>query len=284
MPENYPHHLRGLRQPWDPQAPRNAFERVTDEYDATRPDYPAETVTAALGRVDGTGLVVADIGAGTGKLTAPLYRRGAEVIAVEPALAMRQQCEATMRSSETLGEVNGRSQWSIMEGTAESTGLADGSVHVVTYAQCWHWVDADEAIREAARILRPSGRLAIVANQMDVTVSWVHRLTRIMRSGDVLRPEHTPQLGSDFTVPKLHRSDFMVKMRPCEIMALARTRSSYLKSNLRNRQKMQENLRWYLHDCLKFDDEDVVSLPYYALTWTAQLKARVTPAGGKMGR
>ncbi|WP_217565570.1 methyltransferase domain-containing protein, partial [Micrococcus sp. GbtcB5] len=62
-------------------------------------------------------------------------------------------------------------------GTAEATGLPAASADAVVAAQAWHWMDPGAASAEAARVLRPGGRLAAVWNQLDTAVPWVHRLT-----------------------------------------------------------------------------------------------------------
>ena len=43
---------------------------------------------------------------------------------------------------------------------------------------------------------------------------------------------------------------------------LARTRSYWLRSSPATREKVEANLRWYLHDHLGFAPGDLVSLPY----------------------
>jgi 2-polyprenyl-3-methyl-5-hydroxy-6-metoxy-1,4-benzoquinol methylase len=66
------------------------FGRAVDAYDRGRPRYPDVAVTwlwQALRLAAGSRVV--DVGAGTGKLTAALVARGAEVSAVEPVQAMR---------------------------------------------------------------------------------------------------------------------------------------------------------------------------------------------------
>lgn len=246
--------------PWDEHAPANAFERASREYADLRPDYPRASVLAALGSRK-QGLKVADIGAGTGKLTRAMLELGTEVNAVEPARAMREQLVATL---------TGFDRCRIHDGTAENTGLASHSFDVVTYAQCWHWLDTAKACAEAARILKPGGRLAIIFNQIDVTEHWAHRLTRIMRSGDIQRPDKPPKLSSAFTVPRLHLVEFTTGLTPGQVMGLARTRSSYLKSTPANRERMQNNLRWYLHDHLGYGNNDLIEIPYYTLTWVSE--------------
>lgn len=254
------------RHPWDPTAPSNAFEREPGEYAQVRPSYPAAAVAAALGEHFEPEQWVADVGAGTGKLTAQLLAHGARVYALEPAAAMRRQFETTLAPALSQGRVR------LLEATAENTGLEHASVNVLTYAQCWHWLKQPQALAEAARILQPGGRLAIIVNQMRVEVPWVHRLTRIMRSGDVYRADKPPQLGANFTPVELQTFNFTTALIPEQVMALARTRSSYLRSNSANRAKMQANLHWYLRDYLGYGPLDQVEIPYSTLTWTAQLR------------
>jgi ubiquinone/menaquinone biosynthesis C-methylase UbiE len=90
---------------------------------------------------------VADIGAGTAKLSCPLAERGLTVRAVEPNDAMRER-----GISRTAGL---NVTWSI--GTGEATGLADASVKAAFFGSSFNVVEQASALRECARILRPSG-------------------------------------------------------------------------------------------------------------------------------
>jgi SAM-dependent methyltransferase len=54
-------------------------------------------------------------------------------------------------------------------GTAEATGLGSGVVDLVLVAQAFHWFRPPEALAELARILKPSGRLAIMWNRRSTT-------------------------------------------------------------------------------------------------------------------
>ena len=56
---------------------------------------------------------------------------------------------------------------SSVQATAEETGLDAESADLVTAAQSFHWFDKDRALREAARILKPSGGLALFWNVRD---------------------------------------------------------------------------------------------------------------------
>ena len=140
------------------------FGRAAADYVAGRPDYPAEAVAWLLGDA----VEVADVGAGTGKLTAALVRAGAHVTAVEPDAGMLDALRREVPEATAL------------QGAAEHLPLADAAVDVVVLGQAWHWVDVPAASAEAARVLRAGGRLGLVWNVRDSTADWVARLGELM--------------------------------------------------------------------------------------------------------
>ena len=100
------------------------FGQVADAYDRWRPGYPDEAVAWLAPPAPAR---VADVGAGTGKLSASLVARGLDVDAVEPDAAMlavltREVPAATPHQ-------------------APSDGLPfeDGSLDAVLVADAWHW-------------------------------------------------------------------------------------------------------------------------------------------------
>ena len=136
----------------------NPLERFSDRaqvYARCRPTYPEQALDAALaGAPPG---VAADVGAGTGISARLLARRGRQVIAIEPNLAMREE---GMRVPDPM------IRW--LDGTGERTGLDSASVALVLCAQAFHWLRADEALAEFRRILIPGGRAAIAWNIHDL--------------------------------------------------------------------------------------------------------------------
>lgn len=246
----------------------NPFVGEGGAYDSVRPAYPDEAVAAlvdAARRARGADASVqdgplraADIGAGTGKMSELLARAGLLVDAVEPSEAMRAQASS----------IEGVT-WH--DGVAEQTGLPNDLYDIVVFAQSWHWVDSERAGLEAARILRPGGALGIVWNQMDVSIPWVHRLTRIMRSGDVHRPDKPPTPGGGFAPMTLTQVAWEDRMTPEQILTLGTTRSSYIRSSEAGRARMQENLRWYLYEHLGYAPGETVTIPYATLVWLARL-------------
>lgn len=141
----------------------NPTERFSDrvrDYKRYRPGYPPELLAVMAEEM---GLradqVVADVGSGTGILSALLLENGNTVYGVEPNAAMRAAAEELLADRPRFHSVNG---------AAEATTLPDASVDHVTAAQAYHWFDPVRARAEFARILRPGGYVALV---------WNNRLT-----------------------------------------------------------------------------------------------------------
>lgn len=107
---------------------------------------------------------VADVGAGTGKLTGLLLRRGLDVIAVEPDAGMLD----VLRRSHPAADTH--------LAAAESIPQSDASVDAVLAADAWHWFTPDAALREASRMLRPGGWLGLVWNSVAPLESWEFEL------------------------------------------------------------------------------------------------------------
>jgi ubiquinone/menaquinone biosynthesis C-methylase UbiE len=133
------------------------FGAAAEVYERARPSYPQAAVDWIVDRCRlAPGSVVADIGAGTGKLTRLLVPSGARVIGVEPLPEMRAKLVETTPGAEAL------------DGTAEAIPLADGYADAVTVAQAFHWFDHDAALSELYRVLRPEGRLVLIWNNRDL--------------------------------------------------------------------------------------------------------------------
>jgi SAM-dependent methyltransferase len=129
---------------------------AAERYERGRPDYPAAAIDAIADRCGlRPGRTVLDLAAGTGKLTRLLVPTGAAVLAVEPVPEMRAELERRVRGVAVLG------------GTAERIPLADRYVDAVTVGQAFHWFDADSALREIHRVLKPGGAVALIWNARD---------------------------------------------------------------------------------------------------------------------
>ena len=148
----------------------SSFCAAAAAYAEHRPGYAEAAVQWALEPVrDRQPVRVADIGAGTGKLTATLAGLDAEVTAVEPDPQMLGELRRAMPAVRSV------------PGSAEEIPLPDASLDAVLAGQAMHWFDMDRALPEIARVLRPGGVLAGLWNVDDDRVGWVARVAEISK-------------------------------------------------------------------------------------------------------
>lgn len=155
------------------------YRNVADRYDHGRAGYPSAAVDALLGELAiGTGATVVELGAGTGKFTADVVGRGVSVVAVEPVADMRRKL------ADNVAGVD------IRDGTAEAIPVEDGVADSVVVAQAFHWFDGPAALREIARVLRPSGGLGLIWNVVDRSQPWVAEIWSIIDSFESDAPRY----------------------------------------------------------------------------------------------
>ncbi|WP_407562416.1 class I SAM-dependent methyltransferase [Streptomyces sp. 184] len=189
-----------------------SFGAAAGAYERGRPPYPP---AASAWLVPDAARTVVDLGAGTGKLTRALRAPGRELVAVEPSDGMRAEFARVLPGIRALA------------GTAEAIPLPDASADAVVCAQAWHWVDPARAVPEAARVLRPGGRLALVWNSRDESVPWVAELGRLLREYAAAPTEdrQTDRVGAPFG--PVERRDFRWRhpMSVPEIVDMVASRS-----------------------------------------------------------
>ena len=138
-----------------------------------RADYSCDAIKNLLKAIGcAPSRPVADIGAGTGKLTKELLKHGLAVSSVEPNDAMR-----TIGIQNTKGK---SATWSV--GTGEATGLPTSSVYAVFFGSSFNVVDQSLALSEVSRILVPNGWFACMWNHRDLDDPIQQRIESIIKS------------------------------------------------------------------------------------------------------
>lgn len=137
-------------------APTERFGNLVSDYERYRPGYPGEVLAYLVGLGLKAGDGVADVGAGTGISSRMFVELGCVVYGVEPNEPMRAAAARAFA---------GRENFMPVAGTAEATGLGEGSVSWVVAAQAFHWFDRVAARAEFVRILKPGGRVVLLFNE-----------------------------------------------------------------------------------------------------------------------
>jgi len=163
-----------------------------------------ETELGVIGDV--SGLDVVELGCGTAYVSAWLARAGARPIGVDITPA---QLESARRCMAETGL-----EFPLLEADGGATGLPDASADlVVSEYGASIWVDSYRWIPEAARLLRPGGRLVFLCNSVLVllcsTDEDVPVGTTLERAQNGLRRIEWPDGGVEFNLGHGERLDVL---------------------------------------------------------------------------
>jgi SAM-dependent methyltransferase len=155
------HFMTHLAIPWLERDTRESEERTSALLDA-------------LGLKPG--MNVADIGAGSGRLTVPIARR------IAPGVAWANDIQPEMLAFlEARARKEGLSNLKGVLGDTDDVHLPDGQVDLVLLVDAYHEFDEPWAMaRSILRALRPGGRVALVefrAEDPDVPIKRLHTMT-----------------------------------------------------------------------------------------------------------
>ena len=130
------------------------FEYCADEYAAFRPGYPTALYDflAARCSLDRDSTII-DIGAGTGKGSVRLLERGFRVVAFDLSEKMLG-----------AGRNKGNQHHDIVCSSAEQIPLGDSTADLILCAQSFHWFASSNTLAEFARLVKPTGCLALFWN------------------------------------------------------------------------------------------------------------------------
>jgi len=135
---------------------RAHFDEIAADYDKARWEYPAQLFRDIF-EYSGAGARAVEIGAGTGKATAPFLDAGYAVTAVEMGANMAKFLESKFR---------GRRGLAIVNDTFENASLEDGAYDLAYAASAFHWVDAEIGCPKVHRLLKSGGAFALFRNNL----------------------------------------------------------------------------------------------------------------------
>ena len=163
---------------------RLVFGEVADLYDRARPSYPPELMDDLV-ELTGVGAHAVDGACGTGKATVMLAERGLHGVGVEADVEMARVAARNLAP---------HPRWRIDVSDFEDwqPRREEGSFDLVTVAQAWHWIDHERGARQAERLLRPGGLLAILGYEPEPELEDPALRREIDAIYDELAPEPSP--------------------------------------------------------------------------------------------
>lgn len=180
-PANWERLAPGEARPHDARSWAESFGTDADRYDRARPRYPDALIERIVASSPGTELL--DVGCGTGIAARQFTAAGCTVLGVDV--------------DERMAQVARGHGIEVEIGKFEDWDPAGRRFDAVVAAQAWHWVDALAGARQAARVLRPGGRLALFWNVATAEPATAEAFAEVYRSvlgdhpifGRALRPQ-----------------------------------------------------------------------------------------------
>ena len=258
-----------------------SFGDVASTYERFRPGPPPAAIAWMLPDSASTAV---DLGAGTGAMTKDLVDKVDRVFAIEPDDRMRGILAANLP------------QVTALSGTGESIPLSTSSVDVVLASSSWHWMEADRALQETARVLAPGGSLGVVWAGPDPDGPFISQAQAMLSGrstssagstagseGDVdlgrvvmdteNRVETVLRIpdGSPFAQPEHQVLTWDVALTADELMGLLGTFSWIITMPDDRRTHVVSEARRLLRDGLGISGEVTVDVQYRSEAWRTQL-------------
>ncbi len=248
------------------------------KYYVGRPGYSIPLLTmikSHVAMIQGeSNIKIADVGAGTGKLTECLVRLGGiSGYAVEPNDAMREEGIKAFSEIDLI-------RWS--KGTAEETNLPDNCVDWVLMGSSFHWTDVPKAMAEFHRILKPGGFFTAIWNPRDIERSPLHNeLEEIiysevpnMKRVSSGKSQNTYELQEKMCGNGMFDNIVCMEAPHVEKMTIERYMNIWKSVNDIRVQAGEEGFARILSNIEKrLEGMDHIEVPYLSRSWTVQSKS-----------
>ncbi|MEV4666749.1 class I SAM-dependent methyltransferase [Microbacterium sp. LWO12-1.2] len=236
-----------------------SFGAQAGNYEVGRPEYPFDAVAWMLERMPDGSRRIADVGAGTGKLTRALVAApDAEVVALDPDPAMLAALRDAIPGVPTF------------VGSAERLPLPEASLDAVVLGQAWHWVEPVAASAEIGRVVRSGGVLGLIWNIRDERQEWVRRLTAIMHgsAAEEMLAAGDPVVHAPFGPVEEETWEWPRPMTRAQLHSMAMSRSYVIAASADEKVRIRRDMD-ALFDELGLDESGAIELPYVTRAFRA---------------
>ena len=245
------------------------YSALAKHYDL-RADYSKKLIIKILKKIKCKEYYpVADIGAGTGKLTKLLCEKNIIVNSIEPTRYMRFYGE---KNTEKFSNVN----WSI--GTGENTTLKSNSVYCTFFGSSFNTLNYKKAFVEIRRILINKGYFCCMWNHRNLKNIHQKKIEKIIKShlpnfnyGD-RRFDYINLLKKEKSFKNIEKitHSFSVKINKKEFIKAWNSHGT-LKRNCQNNNQFKQIIK-SITTYVNLLKTDFVEVPYDNVAYLAQLK------------
>jgi ubiquinone/menaquinone biosynthesis C-methylase UbiE len=250
------------------------FTQLASQY-YNRPGYSLSALKMLAhlaGATTATNFQVADVGAGTGKLTENLAELGFKGKAVEPNDAMRAEGQKLFTSNTSF-------TWH--KGTAEETGLESNTYNWVLMGSSFHWTDPKISLKEFRRILKPGGFFTAIWNprdlernelQMEIDAE-IHKMVPGLNRVSSGAKKYTTDIEKVLAADGYFKDVIFIEAPHEVVMSKDRYMGAWRSVNDIRAQAGEEGFQNVLKMIeQKIEKQKEIVMPYKTRAWTAQAK------------
>ena len=155
---------------------RDTFDKVALLYDQVRPSYPDALFddVIALSHIPPKADIL-EIGCGTGQATLPFARRGYRIHCIELGASL-----ASVAQRKLVKYSNAE----VSIGAFEEWNIQDASYDLLISATAFHWIDPAVRYQKAAKVLKPTGAIALFWNthvQTEISADFFQAVQAVYR-------------------------------------------------------------------------------------------------------
>jgi SAM-dependent methyltransferase len=256
---------RANRRWWDAAAAAYLAEHEADlgEVDFLwGPEGLREADARLLGEV--AGRRVLEVGCGSAPCARWLRRQGADVVAFDLSAGMLSRAASLNRSTGLAVP--------LVQADVAALPFASGSFEIAcsSFGGLPFVADVEGALREVARVLRPGGRLGVVANVHDAAVDWVRDYTEIIGRGDAPPPaDREPVLDHTFGPLETFEVGWEQPMTIEDLVTLTASRSNVLAMAQDERARLLADVEHLARTHPDLAGRERFDLPYRTRAWRA---------------
>ena len=211
------------------------FEQMAEDYGSARPPYPRQLFEVLKAeRIVGPGLMLLEVGAGSGEATRELVSSGSQVVALEPGRELADLLERRVPNT------------SVIRSRLEDAPLPDAAFDAAIAATSMHWVDLSTCLPRLHKAIRPGGSLAVFRNvfgDADVRTEFRDRVQQIVerRRGKARDHQTEPRptmgelaTGGLFAPVRSERWRWSIELTSAQVTRLFRTFSNWTEQEVQD--------------------------------------------------